>query len=102
MSKVAGGKHVRRSERQWRALLARFEQSAMTVSEFCRREGICTASFYRWRRLLGEADIGDRPMPPANRSADFVDLDALSLTGPDRLELKLDLGGGLVLHLVRG
>ena len=55
MSKVAGGKHVRRSERQWRALLARFEQSAMTVSAFCQREGICTASFIAgagyWARL---------------------------------------------------
>lgn len=102
MSKVAGGKHVRRSERQWRALLARFEQSAMTVSAFCQREGICTASFYRWRRLLGEADIGDRLIRPADHSPGFVDLGALSSTGADRLELKLDLGGGLVLHLVRG
>jgi len=102
MSKVAGGKHVRRSEHEWRTLLARFEQSAMTVSAFCRREGICTASFYRWRRLLGEPGAGDRLTPPANHSAGFVDLGALSSTGADRLELKLDLGGGLVLHLIRG
>ena len=37
------------------ALLARFEQSAMTVSAFCQREGICTASFIAgagyWARL---------------------------------------------------
>jgi transposase-like protein len=102
MSKVAGGKRVRRSEQEWRALLARFEHSAMTVSAFCRREGICAASLYRWRRLLGEAGVGDRPMAPADHSPGFVDLGALSSTGADRLELKLDLGGGLVLHLVRG
>ena len=58
--------------------------------------------FYRWRRLLGEADIGDRLIRPADHSPGFVDLGALSSTGADRLELTLDLGGGLVLHLVRG
>ena len=102
MSKVAGGKHVRRSEHEWRALLGRFEHSAMTVSAFCRREGICAASLYRWRRLLGVADAGERLTPSPDHSPGFVDLGALSSTGSDRLEVKLDLGGGLVLHLVRG
>jgi hypothetical protein len=32
----------------------------------------------------------------------FVDLGVLASGTASRLELKLDLGGGLVLHLVRG
>lgn len=32
----------------------------------------------------------------------FVDLRVLASGAASRLELKLDLGGGLVLHLVRG
>ncbi len=38
---------------------------------------------------------------PARPEA-FVDLGVLGSGGGARLELKLDLGGGLVLHLVRG
>ncbi len=37
-------------------------------------------------------------------AAPFVDLGAIATapSAPSRLELRLDLGGGLTLHLVRG
>lgn len=94
---------VRRSAGQWRELLAAFGYSGLGVEAFCRREAISVASFYRWRRLLGEG--GQRGEgAPAQGMAEFVDLGALSAsTSPGaRLEVKLDLGGGLTLHLVRG
>ena len=40
--------------RGWRDRLERYRQSGMTVSTFCLREGVSEASFYSWRRKLGE------------------------------------------------
>jgi len=91
-------KRTRRSAAQWRALLARFEQSTLSAAVFCRREGICTASLYRWRRLLSGTETQAVRERDGHEVA-FVDLGALS--GGHRLELKLDLGGGVLLHLVR-
>ena len=66
------------------------------------------SSFQRWRSLLrasrsqpmGERE--DRPQKPA--ASQFVQLGALRGKGSDtgRLQIKLDLGGGIVLQLTRG
>ena len=97
------GKRSRRSRGEWRSLMSKFDGSGMGVETFCRREAISEASFYRWRRLLGnEVDhgkgVGSESAPA------FVDLGALNTASPprSRIDLKLDLGDGLILHLVRG
>ena len=97
----------RRNAVEWQALLSRFETSGLSVEAFCLAESVSPASFYRWRGLLGRASGQglSREAKPA-----FVDLGLIRPSpaegsGPapaGRLELKLDLGGGLVLHLVRG
>jgi hypothetical protein len=84
-------------------VLTRFAQSGLTVRVFCQREGFSTASFYRWQSILRTPSDESRPQKPANvvnATAGFVDLGALH-TGSSRLDLRLDLGGGLLLHLVR-
>lgn len=94
----------RRSRAEWRSLLARFARSELTVAGFCQGEGICPASFYRWQALLGKDQGGSR-ITVAGAKAAFVDLGPLDLsshTTTPRLEITLDLGDGLVLHLVRG
>lgn len=86
-------------------ILSRFAESGLGVAAFCQRESISPSSFYRWRSLLGDSSMRDvvpRSLPSVTRgAASFVDLGALS---PSRepLELRLDLGGGVLLHLVRG
>jgi putative transposase len=96
------GKWARRSQGEWCLLLAKFGASGLGVEAFCRREGISAASFYRWRSMLSETvdrgDVVGHDSAPA-----FVDLGALnSESSPrPRLDLKVDLGDGLVLHLVR-
>jgi hypothetical protein len=95
------GKWIQRNETQWRALLSRFSDSGLSVSVFCRREALSTASFYRWRSLLDQHDGGEG-LPVVSEPA-FVDLGALrgeSARGAP-VEFRLDLGGGLTLHLVR-
>jgi len=98
----------RRSESTWREIVARQGQSGLSVQAFCEREGIKAVSFYGWRCRL-QRPARDRSTPPrAPRTAqpekatgEFIDLGALS-SGRPRFEVRLDLGGGVLLHLVRG
>ena len=43
----------RRNDKQWTAILRRFEASGLDQSEFCRRDGLALSSFQRWRQRLG-------------------------------------------------
>lgn len=96
----------RRSSEGWRALLTQFACSGQTVTAFCQHESVSPASSYRWRSLLGTAaGAGDVPVTGALPLAPpgFVDLGPLTMS-PSSLpsfELHLDLGGGMMLHLVR-
>jgi hypothetical protein len=93
----------------WREVMRRFDASASSVQAFCSREGLSTASFYRWRERLqseggGSAKPLALPWSPAlarkSEAGSFVDLGSL-LGASGALELKLDLGGGVVLSLWR-
>lgn len=101
-------KRRRLSGRAWRAMLARFASGGLTVQAFCRDEAVSTASFYRWRSRLERASADREPLQKtaitamASPTPEFVDLGTLRPTASSRLELRLDLGGGLLLHLVRG
>jgi transposase-like protein len=98
----------------WRAILERFSRSDLTVQAFCQQEGVSVANFYLWRSKLAGSQGRSQPAravvgrPP---KADFLDLGTLDTrTNEARppaqiasrgFELRLDLGGGLQLHLVR-
>jgi len=96
------GKWVRRTLVERRALLSRFEDSGLRVGAFCQRERISSASFYRWQRESG-GGIDRAAATDGERASAFVDLGALSMQAstPPGFDLRLDLGDGLVLHLVR-
>ncbi|HEY9107624.1 MAG TPA: transposase [Roseateles sp.] len=104
------------SEEQWRELLGRFEPGMETVAEFCRREGVCAASFYGWRsRLTGQSGAASRSERKARtasalsgRTGSFVDLGPLMPTAAPALTevsagllLRLELGEGMVLQISR-
>jgi hypothetical protein len=101
MAGIKKGKGSRRSRHEWRSLLAKFDSSGLSVEAFCRREAISAASLYRWRGLLSSG--GDDKIGVINRAPGFVDLGTLNsaTVSSPRIDLKLDLGDGLVLHLVR-
>ena len=96
-----GRKWIRRDESQWRALLSRFSESGLTVAAFCERESVSTASFHRWRERIQERESAEMIVAPGARA--FLDLGCLdaSASRPAPIDLRLDLGGGLTLHLVR-
>ena len=101
----------RRDAEGWRAVMRRFAESGLTVAQFCEREGLVAASFYRWRSLLGEANPPKARLPqrePARAEATssapkgFLELGTIGASPASRMEVRLDLGGGLMLHVVRG
>ena len=91
----------------WRGLFERFDAGELSVAQFCRHEGLCVSSFHRWRSRVGTVT---EAAPPISRfegslpqpSAGFVELGAISqASAAPALDIRLDLGGGVTLHIVR-
>ena len=98
---TSNNKRQRRSREAWREVLTRFAASGLEVEAFCAHEGLSVSSFRRWRSLLAD-DVSrgvELPAPGAQQTG-FVDAGLLGAGG--RLELRLDLGAGVILHLSRG
>lgn len=95
--------HKVRSQDQWLTLLQKFAVSDVSIADFCRQEGISEGSFYRWRHLLTTGQLRPRPITD-EIPASFIELGTLTPAATDssRLDIRLELGGGIVLHLVRG
>jgi hypothetical protein len=94
----------RRGVETWRELVARQERSGLSAQAFCRQERLNVWTFYGWRsRLRKRAAVAeDRVVVrEQNREPGFIDLGALS-GGSSRCEIRLDLGGGVALQVVRG
>jgi transposase-like protein len=97
----------RRSGNIWREIVARQEQSGLTVTQFCEQEGLKAASLYGWRVRLRQEPTDTKTSSTissraeAQKSAEgFIDLGALGASR-GRFEVRLDLGGGVLLQLVR-
>lgn len=76
---------VRRSAGDWQAVISSQERSGLSRVAFCRREGVATQTFDKWKRLL------------AMEPAEFVDVTPKpsSSTGWD---MEVALPNGVVLR----
>ena len=73
-------RRARHSEKQWIEILKRFESSGQSVRDFCRREGVASSSFQRWRKRLGSV-----------ASAEFVELVPAAQTSAVSASWSLDV-----------
>ena len=107
MAKVtnAGGTHQRRSAEEWRDIFERRAASGLSIATFCQREGIAKSSYERWRTQLAHA-ARDAGTALSRTGAGFVDAGVLAhrvtADTAERIDLRLELGHGIVLHVVRG
>lgn len=93
----------------WREVFRRFEGSGDSVVGFCKREGLNTSSFHRWRQRLATTKAEEstaQELCGATRQsaqASFIEMGSVAAASAasGRLEVRLELGGGLVLQLVR-
>jgi len=108
-------KWQRRSESVWRALIERQRISGASIETFCRAEGVSRSSFERWRGILSSSD--QMSPPPSSVAKDnhrpvslqrsegvpFIDAGMIGEgRGAEPVEIRLDLGGGMVLTIRRG
>jgi hypothetical protein len=86
----------------WRKILGRFEDSGLTAQAFCANERISTRSLRRWQLRLGtDSALPVKAARPASKAAGFIDLGDLR-SGGSRFEVRLELGGGVILSIARG
>jgi hypothetical protein len=107
---------------QWVARLSRFEKDSRTVAAFCATEGVSTWSFYTWRKRLAAASGAERPRravatataptapeAPEAVAGSFIDAGVARLVraqrqaglSPAGVEVQIELGGGVLLRVVR-
>lgn len=104
-------------EAGWYDRVTRHASSGQSVMEFCRNESISVASFYQWRKRMQSLQCDPAGLPEAEiRSPVFIELgtmrdlplpsvqqpvSALRTPALASLDVQLDLGGGLVLRILR-
>ena len=103
----------------WRERFVRYASSKQTVEAFCLGDVVSVASFYGWRTRLRDGRVNGLTAPrtvPLPAASPFIDLgpvsaDSIRTTAsrhapapdyaPTAINLRLDLGGGVVLHIAR-
>ena len=104
------GQRRQRDAQGWRDVMERFDVSATTVEEFCAREGLSSSSFYRWRERLRRcatpavarrARVSGVAVSAPSGFIDLGDLADPSSRTQAGLQVRLELGGGVVLHITR-
>jgi hypothetical protein len=98
-----------RSSEQWQSLIAQFEQSNQTPTEFMTLHGLTHSSFYKWRKRFGDENLNFTTQAPCASTSQaplpspFIHLgDVPMAPTTSSLNIRLDLGCGLVLHITRG
>jgi hypothetical protein len=99
---------------QWVARLSRFEKDDRTVAAFCAAEGVSSWSFYTWRKKLAAVPGPERARQavvtagaPAVGASGFIDVGVARMVGaqgqaaPAAVEVQIELGGGVLLRVVR-
>lgn len=99
-------------EAAWRSRLLRHAQSGKSIAAFCRDESVSKASFHIWRAKLAAADGHE----VNTLQAALIDLGAIkdvvgasaTADGPAsapmpaaEIDVRIDLGGGVVLTVTR-
>ena len=96
-----GRKRVFGTEAVWRERLARFRDGDLKVAEFCRCEGVSSASFYRWRgrlepdnRRVGSLRRKGSKPPTTDRPERFLPVNVAGLT-----EAEIELPNGIKIRV---
>lgn len=88
-----------RRPEQWQALIQQWQQSSLSALAFCKQNKLGYASFCQWRKRLCQHESFE------SDSSGFIDLGTLTpstpstTSCPQRVSLKLSLGGWLNLSI---
>ena len=112
MDATTGVSSTTHKHAQWRERIARQRASGKTVEAFCLEENVGKSTFGAWCRRLG---VAAAPRGKRTQAAPFVDLGPVKVASPVALagsagvgqdlpgatEVRLELGGGVILHIAR-
>lgn len=101
-------------ELAWRDRLSRFASCGQSIKDFCSHEAVSVWSFYYWRKTL-DAASQVACSPTVSAAQPFIDLGSMPASrdlaaGGNKhsgevaaiiTDVRLDLGGGLVLQITR-
>ncbi|WP_434782908.1 IS66 family insertion sequence element accessory protein TnpA [Ferrovum myxofaciens] len=95
-------RRIRHSRQDWQGFVSEFLTGGQDCKSFCRDKGLNPSRLIRWQGVFrNEISPAISQMQPVG----FLDLGTLPAPEPQPrtgiLELKLDLGGGVVLTLTR-
>ena len=92
----------------WRRQIQRQKEGSLSVTEFCRRLGVSTVTFYAWKRHFREAPPAlplvperpsTRPMPEANGASTPAFLPVSILDGGAAGQLEIELANTCIVRL---
>lgn len=88
----------RRNATQWQALINKWQQSGLTIAEFCKTQGLHQSGFYAWKKkLLSNIEIETDKMPEQLPWLQLPQTNSVQAkTGWD---MELSLPGGVVLRM---
>jgi hypothetical protein len=109
---------INRTREQWRDLVWEQRRSGLSLQAFCRQVSASTTAFARWRKHFAEVaeprtkakalSVKNKPVLPErdvvvahDRAAQFVEIAAPMRPLDSGIKIRLELGGGIVLELVR-
>lgn len=87
--------------KHWRQIIANWEQSELSQTEFCKQQGVKYSNFAKWRQRLRELDSQPRLLPATvatetlavNGSEDLPTTFKITLDNRHVIELPLTLSG---------
>lgn len=90
--------------KQWRERLARYDAGGISIVDFCKRESVTEGAFYRRRAQLRRQatapasfiDLGAAPCAAVRSAVPHAAVESVA-----QVEIRLDLGNGVMLHIVR-
>ncbi len=92
---------------EWRARLARHRHWGGSVSEFCQREGVTSATFYLWRRKLdaGRSEVSKKRLEMVEAPPQFLPVriekaEPVELELPNGVKVRVPAGAGRTLEAV--
>jgi hypothetical protein len=101
-------------QQQWRDEQEQFEASGLTARKFCELNQLNPSTFYKRRERLVELSV-DNVVAAGQKVATFIDAGSIDAAvksrsrapelvdsqAPPTLELRIDLGAGIILTLAR-
>ena len=100
MEPKPGGRRARYSKQEWQGFVSEFLASGQDCRSFCRGKGLNPSRFMRWQSVFRQEASAQEGQP-----AGFLELEAVKFPTASfqvgAIEIKLDLGGGVVLTLTR-